>query len=172
MPELTHFDADGASRMVDVGAKPVTSRQARAEGRVQMAPATLALIRGRRAAKGDVLEVARLAGIMATKRTADLIPLCHQLPLEAAGVEFEFIDGGELRIEATVSTQARTGVEMEALTAVAVAALTVYDMCKAVDRGMTIVGIRLLEKSGGRSGHFVADPAPNSTAGDDPKATR
>ena len=156
MPDLTHFDDSGASRMVDVGGKAVTSRRAKAEGRVRMQPETLALIRDRQLAKGDVLEVARLAGIMATKRTAELIPLCHALGLDGATVDFEFLDDQQLRIEATVTVQGRTGVEMEALMAVSIAALTVYDMCKSVDRAMQISGIRLLEKSGGKSGHYVA----------------
>lgn len=160
MPDLTHFDEHGASRMVDVGGKPVTARSARAEARVQMAAATLQLIRDRRAAKGDVLEVARLAGIMAAKRTSELIPLCHALPLDSAAIDFTCEGADQLRIEATVRTQSRTGVEMEALTACAVAALTVYDMCKSVDRGMSVTLIRLLEKSGGASGTFVAPPAP------------
>ena len=152
MNELSHFDASGASRMVDVGAKQVTRRVARASGIVRMAAATVELIRDKRAAKGDVLEVARLAGIMATKRTSDLIPLCHPLPIESAVVDFAFIDEHTLRIEATVQIESKTGVEMEALTAVSVAALTIYDMCKAVDRGITIEQIQLEEKSGGRSG--------------------
>ncbi len=156
MPDLTHFDDSGASRMVDVGGKTVTSRRAKAEGLVRMQPETLALIRDRQLAKGDVLEVARLAGIMATKRTAELIPLCHSLGLDGATVDFEFLDDQQLRIEATVTVQGRTGVEMEALMAVSIAALTVYDMCKSVDRAMQITGIRLLEKSGGKSGHYVA----------------
>ena len=142
--------------MVDVGGKAVTSRRAKAEGRVRMQPETLVLIRDRQLAKGDVLEVARLAGIMATKRTAELIPLCHSLGLDGATVDFEFLDDQQLRIEATVTVQGRTGVEMEALMAVSMAALTVYDMCKSVDRAMQIAGIRLLEKSGGQSGHYVA----------------
>lgn len=154
MGELTHFDAAGASRMVDVGDKPVARRKARASGRVQMAPDTLAIIRERRGAKGDVLEVARLAGIMATKRTADLVPLCHPLAIEAVTVDFEFPDDRTLAVEATVEVEAKTGVEMEALTAVAVTALTVYDMCKSVDRSLTIGPIQLEEKSGGRSGHW------------------
>ena len=157
MSDLTHFDEFGASRMVDVGAKSVTARRAKAEGRVIMLPATLALIRDRKLAKGDVLEVARLAGIMATKRTDELIPLCHSLGLDGATVDFEFVNEGELRIESTVSVMGRTGVEMEAMLAVSIAALTVYDMCKSVDRAMQITGIRLLEKSGGKSGHFVAE---------------
>ena len=154
MDELSHFDSKGASRMVDVGEKQVTRRVARASGLVRMAAETLALIRDKRAAKGDVLEVARLAGIMATKRTADLIPLCHPLSIESVTIAFTFVDEQTLRIEATVQVEAKTGVEMESLTAVSVAALTVYDMCKAVDRGITIEGLQLEEKSGGRSGHW------------------
>ncbi len=154
MAELSHFDDTGASRMVDVGAKAVSQRMARATGRVRMQPATLALIRDRKVAKGDVLEVARLAGIMATKRTAELIPLCHPLGLDAVTVGFSFPDDATLAIETHVQVEAKTGVEMEALTAVSVAALTVYDMCKAVDRHMVIDQIQLEEKSGGRSGHF------------------
>jgi cyclic pyranopterin phosphate synthase len=152
---LTHFDASGASRMVDVGEKPVTQRLARASGRVRMQPATLSLIRDRKLAKGDVLEVARLAGIMAAKRTAELIPLCHTLPLESVELSLAFVDDATVSIEATVRVTAKTGVEMEALTAVSVAALTIYDMCKAVDRAIEITDIRLEEKSGGRSGTFV-----------------
>ena len=155
MTELTHFDETGGSRMVDVGAKDVTERMARASGVVRMAAETLLLIQDRKLAKGDVLEVARLAGIMGAKRTADLIPLCHPLPLDAVSVAFEFPDETSVRIEAQVRVTARTGVEMEALTAVSVAALTIYDMCKAVDRAMIIEAIRLEEKAGGRSGHFV-----------------
>jgi cyclic pyranopterin phosphate synthase len=155
MPELTHFDDAGAARMVDVGGKPETERLARASAVVRMNAATLALIRDRQAAKGDVREVARIAGIMAAKKTAELIPLCHPLPLTSVAIDFTFQDPDELRIEAVARVFGRTGVEMEALTAVSVAALTVYDMCKAVDRGMTIASIRLEEKSGGKSGHFV-----------------
>jgi cyclic pyranopterin monophosphate synthase len=151
--DLTHFDATGASRMVDVGSKPETERTARASGRVRMQPATAALIRDKAVSKGDVLEVARLAGIMAAKRTGDLIPLCHPLPLTSVTVDFDW-DGDVLRIEATAKVVARTGVEMEALLAVSLAALTVYDMCKAVDRSMTIESIRLEEKAGGKSGPF------------------
>ncbi len=154
MSELTHFDEHGASRMVDTSAKAETLREARASGRVRMAPATLALIRDRGLAKGDVLEVARLAGIMAAKRTGELIPLCHPLPITAAVVDFAFEGEERLRIEATVRVFGRTGVEMEALTAVSVAALTVYDMCKAVDKTMIIEQVRLEAKSGGRSGDF------------------
>jgi cyclic pyranopterin phosphate synthase len=152
MSELSHFDSSGASRMVDVGAKQVARRLARASGLVRMAAETLVLIRDKRAAKGDVLEVARLAGIMAAKRTPDLIPLCHPLPIDAVTVDFSYLDEQTLQIEATVQVEAKTGVEMEALTVVSVAALTVYDMCKAVDRGITIERIQLEEKSGGRSG--------------------
>jgi cyclic pyranopterin phosphate synthase len=154
MSELTHFDEHGGSRMVDTSDKPETLRQARASGLVRMAPATASLIRDRGVAKGDVLEVARLAGIMAAKRTGQLIPLCHPLPLTSVALHLAFESDAVLRIEATVRVFGRTGVEMEALTAVSVAALTVYDMCKAVDRGMTIERIRLEEKSGGRSGTF------------------
>src|SRR5438094_8887910 len=152
MADLTHFDERGASRMVDTSDKPETLRQARASGLVRMAPATVTLIRDRKLAKGDVLEVARLAGIMAAKRTGELIPLCHPLPLTAASVDFTFVGDAVLGISATVRVFGRTGVEMEALTAVGVAALTVYDMCKAVDRGMSIERIRLEAKSGGKSG--------------------
>jgi cyclic pyranopterin phosphate synthase len=154
MSELTHFDEHGASRMVDTSGKAETARQARASGRVRMAAATLRLIRDGELAKGDVLEVARLAGIMAAKRTGELIPLCHPLPIQAAQIDFTFEGEDILRIEATVKIFARTGVEMEALTAVSEAALTVYDMCKAVDRGMTIERIRLEEKTGGKSGVY------------------
>jgi cyclic pyranopterin monophosphate synthase len=154
MSELTHFDERGASRMVDVSAKPETLREARASGLVRMAPATAALIRDRALSKGDVLETARLAGIMAAKRTGDLIPLCHPLPITGATLDFTWEADHLLHIEATVRVFGRTGVEMEALTAVSVAALTVYDMCKAVDRVMSIERIRLEEKSGGRGGAF------------------
>src|SRR6476646_5021840 len=158
MSNLSHFDSSGASRMVDVGEKQVTRRIARASGLVRMAAETLMLIRDKKAAKGDVLEVARLAGIMATKPTADLIPLCHPLPVESVKLDFAFTDKQTLRIEATVQIEAKTGVEMEALTAVSVAALTVYDMCKAVDRGITIERIQLEEKSGGRTGPWHRTP--------------
>ena len=154
MTELSHFDEHGASRMVDTSAKAETLREARASGLVRMAPATAALIRDRALAKGDVLEVARLAGIMAAKRTGDLIPLCHPLPITSAAVAFSFEAPDLLRIDATVRVFGRTGVEMEALTAVSVAALTVYDMCKAVDKSMTIERIRLESKTGGKSGPF------------------
>jgi cyclic pyranopterin monophosphate synthase len=156
MAQLSHFDESGASRMVDVGSKEITHRMARAAGVVTMQPATLELIRDRKLAKGDVFEVARLAGIMATKRTADLIPLCHPLGLDNAEVSFDIVDECTVRIEARAAVHGRTGVEMEAMTAVCVAALTVYDMCKAVDRGMTIGPIQLIEKTGGNSGHYTA----------------
>jgi cyclic pyranopterin phosphate synthase len=154
MAELTHFDESGGSRMVDTSEKAETLREARASGIVQMQPATAALIADRKLAKGDVLEVARLAGIMAAKRTAEWIPLCHPLPLTSVRLDLSFQDATRLRIEATARVVARTGVEMEALTAVSAACLTVYDMCKAVDRSMTIERIRLEEKSGGQSGTF------------------
>ncbi|MBK9116343.1 MAG: cyclic pyranopterin monophosphate synthase MoaC [Betaproteobacteria bacterium] len=156
---FTHFDARGQAHMVDVGAKDVTKRLARAAGRIAMRPETLALIKAGGAAKGDVLGVARIAAIAAAKRTADLIPLCHPLPLTRVAVAFAF-DGVRpaVAIEVTAETVGRTGVEMEALTAAAAGLLTIYDMCKAVDRGMRIEEVRLLEKSGGRSGHFKAAP--------------
>src|ERR1700686_4010544 len=157
MSELSHFDEQGASRMVDVSAKPETLRAARASGLVRMAAATAALIRDRALSKGDVLETARLAGVMAAKRTGDLIPLCHPLPITSASLDFAWDADDLLRIEATVRVFGRTGVEMEALTAVSVAALTVYDMCKAVDKAMTIQEIRLEEKTGGKSGPFRRD---------------
>ena len=154
---LTHLDAEGQARMVDVSEKSDSARQAVARGEVQMRPETAALIQSGNVPKGDVLATARIAGIMAAKRTADLIPLCHSLALTGAEVTFNWDDGrSRLLIEASARTVDRTGVEMEALTAVAVAALTVYDMCKAVDRAMRIENVRLLEKSGGRSGHFKA----------------
>jgi cyclic pyranopterin phosphate synthase len=155
---LTHIDETGAARMVDVGPKPETHRTARASAVVRMQPATLALIRDRKLSKGDVFEVARLAGIMAAKKTADLIPLCHPLPLTSVKLTFAVQEPDAVRIEGTAAVFARTGVEMEALTAVSVAALTVYDMCKAVDRGMTVESVRLEEKDGGASGHFTRPP--------------
>jgi cyclic pyranopterin phosphate synthase len=156
MSDLTHFDESGAARMVDTSAKPETLREAKASALVRMAPATTALIREGSVAKGDVLGVARLAGIMAAKRTGELIPLCHPLPITSANVDFSFPADDTLRIDTTVRIFGRTGVEMEALTAATVAALTVYDMCKAVDRVMSIERVRLEEKSGGRSGTFRA----------------
>jgi cyclic pyranopterin phosphate synthase len=153
---LTHFDAQGAAHMVDVGTKTETRRLARAAGRIVMRPETLALIEAGTAAKGDVLGVARIAAIQAAKRTADLIPLAHPLALTRVAAEFA-ADPREpaIALSVTVETVGRTGVEMEALTAVAVGLLTVYDMCKSVDRGMRIESIRLLEKAGGKSGRFV-----------------
>jgi cyclic pyranopterin phosphate synthase len=156
--ELTHFDAAGHATMVDVTAKPVTERSATARARIVMQASTLRLIVEGRAEKGDVLGVARLAGIMAAKRTADLIPLCHPLPLSAVSVELQpDPTASAVEIAATVRTAGRTGVEMEALTAASVAALTVYDMCKAVDRGMRIEALRVVHKAGGKSGEFAQD---------------
>jgi cyclic pyranopterin monophosphate synthase len=157
MTHLTHFDETGASRMVDVGDKPVTRRTARAEAVVVMQPETLALIQNRGLAKGNVLEVARLAGIMATKKTGELIPLCHPLGLDSARIDFEIQGEDRIQIESEVAVQGRTGVEMEALTAVTVAALTIYDMCKSVDRAMELTQVRLIEKTGGKSGHFLRE---------------
>jgi cyclic pyranopterin monophosphate synthase len=159
MSPLTHFDEQGASRMVDVGDKPFTRRTARASAVIRMQPATLAAIFDRQVAKGDVREVARLAGIMAAKRTADLIPLCHPLALEAISLQIAPLGADCLRLESAVEVGAKTGVEMEALTAVSVAALTVYDMCKAIDRGMTIERIQLESKAGGIHGDYTR-PAP------------
>jgi len=154
MLPLSHFDEQGASRMVDVGGKSATQRTATASGVVRMHPETLSLIMNRQHAKGDVLEVARLAGIMAAKKTADLIPLCHPLSLDTVSLSLEPHDEETLTITATASITAKTGVEMEALTAVSVAALTIYDMCKAVDRSMSIERVQLERKSGGASGEF------------------
>lgn len=157
MSSLTHFDAQGQAHMVDVGAKPATHRIAVAEGRIAMQPATLAIIQSGTAKKGDVLGIARIAGIMAAKKTSDLIPLCHPLALTRVAVDFELLpETSSVRCLATVETVGPTGVEMEALTAVQVALLTVYDMCKAVDKGMVMEGIRVLEKHGGKTGSFVA----------------
>ena len=156
--ELTHLDESGGASMVDVGGKPVTRRIARAGGRITMKRATLRLIREGDMKKGDVLGVARIAGIMAAKRAAELIPLCHPLPLEDIAVELTINDDeSAIEIAATVKTTSQTGVEMEALTAVSVAALTIYDMAKAVDREMRIGDIRLLEKRGGARGDFLAE---------------
>ena len=155
--KLTHFDAAGKAAMVDVGAKPETAREATARCRVIMQPATLALIRQGDAKKGDVLGVARLAGIMAAKRTADLIPLCHPLPITSVSVDLAAEGEETVEITATVRTTGRTGVEMEALTAASVAALTVYDMVKAVDRSMRIDALRVVAKSGGKSGDFTQE---------------
>jgi cyclic pyranopterin phosphate synthase len=156
--KLTHFDDNGAARMVDVSAKNETAREAIAGGRVTMMPATLRLIVGRKVAKGDVLGVARVAGIMAAKRTPDLIPLSHPLNLASVDIAFEpDRKAACVNIIATVRTTGRTGVEMEALVAVAAAGLTIYDMCKSVDRAMTVTNVRLLKKSGGKSGTYVRD---------------
>ena len=154
---LTHFDAAGHAMMVDVGAKPETARAATAKARVVMQPETLRMIVDGAAAKGDVFGVARLAGIMAAKRTADLIPLCHPLPLSAVTVDLAADGTDAVAITASVRTTGRTGVEMEALTAASIAALTVYDMCKAVDRGMRVESLRVVAKSGGKSGDFHQD---------------
>ncbi len=156
---LTHVDASGAARMVDVGAKAITTRIAVAGGFVEMQPATLELIVSGAAAKGDVLAAARIAGIMAAKRTSDLIPLCHPLAITHASVELEPVSGARagIALRATVATDGKTGVEMEALTAVAVAGLTIYDMCKAVDRGMVVGEVRLMSKQGGASGAWVRE---------------
>ena len=153
---LTHFDAAGAAAMVDVSAKEVTSRSATARVRVAMQPDTAAIIAAGSAKKGDVLGVARLAGIMAAKRTADLIPLCHPLPIDAVSLDLS-ADATGVEISATVRTTGRTGVEMEALTAASVAALTVYDMCKAIDRSRQIEELRVVHKDGGKSGLFAQD---------------
>jgi cyclic pyranopterin phosphate synthase len=156
MSSLTHFDAQGQAHMVDVAGKAATHRVAVASGRIRMQPATLALVESGTARKGDVLGVARIAGIQAAKKTSDLIPLCHPLALTRVAVDFAIEkDTSSVECTATVETVGPTGVEMEALTAVQVALLTVYDMCKAVDRGMTITDVRVREKHGGKSGSFV-----------------
>ena len=165
MSALTHFDAQGQAHMVDVAAKPATHRIALTTGRIEMLPATLALIEASNAKKNDVLGIARIAGIQGAKKTSDLIPLCHPLALTRVALDFAPASSqraGAIGIActATVETVGPTGVEMEALTAVQVALLTIYDMCKAVDRGMTITGVRLLEKRGGKSGHYRADGQP------------
>jgi cyclic pyranopterin phosphate synthase len=161
MSALTHFDAQGQAHMVDVAAKPATHRSATAAGRIEMLPATLALIASGTAKKGDVLGIARIAGIQGAKQTSTLIPLCHPIALTRVTMAFEVVAawGGQpahVACTATAETVGPTGVEMEALTAVQVALLTIYDMCKAVDRGMTINNVKLLEKHGGKSGSFVA----------------
>jgi cyclic pyranopterin phosphate synthase len=154
---LTHFDAAGQAHMVDVSAKQETHRVARAVGEIRMLPATLALIQSGSAKKGDVLGVARIAAIQAAKRASELIPLCHPLPITRVGVEFEIDEAGSsVRCSVQVETLGRTGVEMEALTAVQIGLLTIYDMCKAVDRAMVMGGIRVMEKRGGKSGDWVA----------------
>ena len=157
MSALTHFDAQGQAHMVDVATKAATHRIAVAGGRIEMLPATLALVESGTAKKGDVLGVARIAGIMAAKKTSELIPLCHPLALTRVAVEFELLPSDSaVQCTATVETVGPTGVEMEALTAVQVALLTIYDMCKAADRGMSIHDVRVLEKHGGKSGSFTA----------------
>lgn len=155
---LTHIDADGTARMVDVGAKADTLRLAVASGRIRMSAAALAAIRAGNAPKGDVLGTARIAGIMAAKRTGDLIPMCHPLALDAVNIDFVFEDDG-VRATATASLTGKTGIEMEAITAVTIALVTVYDMAKALDKAMVIEDVRLVEKRGGKSGHWVAAQA-------------
>lgn len=156
MAQFTHFDESGQAHMVDVGSKPTTVRRAVAEGQIRMEPETLQMILEKGHKKGDVLGIARIAGIMASKRTADLIPLCHPLMLTHVGVEFVVVESSSaIQCRATVETAGRTGVEMEALTVVQVALLTVYDMCKAVDRGMAMTDIQLVMKSGGQSGDWA-----------------
>jgi cyclic pyranopterin phosphate synthase len=156
MPQFTHFNAAGQAHMVDVGEKAETHRVARATGSIRMLPDTLKLIQQGDAKKGDVLGIARIAAIQGSKRTSELIPLCHPIGLTKVGVEFEIAEPDTIHCTVTAETVGRTGVEMEALTAASVALLTIYDMCKAVDRGMTIGNISLLEKQGGKSGHWVA----------------
>ncbi len=153
--DLTHFDEEGRAKMVDVSDKAETARVAVAQGRILMKPDTLDRIRLGLIAKGDVLAVAQVAGIMAAKQTSQLIPMCHPLAITGAKLSFKLVDPGEVVIEAIVKVQGKTGIDMEALTAVSVAALTIYDMCKAIDKTMTIGDIYLVEKLGGKSGHFV-----------------
>jgi cyclic pyranopterin phosphate synthase len=155
MSKLTHLDSEGAAHMVDVGGKPATARRAVASGRITMSAEALAAIRAGNAPKGDVLGTARIAGIMAAKRTGELIPLCHPLGLEAVSVEFDYEDAA-IRVTATASLTGRTGVEMEAMTAASIALLTIYDMAKAIDKGMVIDAVRLITKTGGKSGDWQA----------------
>ncbi|MCZ8136603.1 MAG: cyclic pyranopterin monophosphate synthase MoaC [Porphyrobacter sp.] len=155
---LTHLDSEGAAHMVDVGGKPATARRAVASGRITMSVQALEAIRAGNAPKGDVLGTARIAGIMAAKRTGELIPLCHPLGLEAVNIDFAYEEGA-IRATATASLTGKTGVEMEAMTAVSVALLTIYDMAKAIDKGMVIEGVRLIAKSGGKSGDWQAEGA-------------
>jgi cyclic pyranopterin phosphate synthase len=158
MSRLTHLDSSGNAHMVDVSGKDVTNRRATARASVEMRPETLSLILDGKAAKGDVLAVSRIAGIMAAKRTHELIPLCHPLMITKVSIEFmPDAASSSIAVEATVTVEGKTGVEMEALTACSVACLTLYDMCKAVDRGMKITNLRLIEKTGGKSGHFTAE---------------
>lgn len=156
MSKLTHLDESGAAHMVDVGGKADTQRMARAGGVIRMSAEALAAIKAGDAPKGDVLSAARIAGIMAAKKTAELIPLCHPLALTSVEVAFDYVEGG-IAVSATASLTGKTGVEMEAMTAASVALLTIYDMAKALDKGMVIDGIRLLEKRGGKSGHWLAE---------------
>ncbi len=155
MTKLTHLDSDGAAHMVDVGGKPATARRAVASGRITMSPEALAAIREGNAPKGDVLGTARIAGIMAAKRTGELIPLCHPLGLEAVNIEFAY-EADAIRATATASLTGKTGVEMEAMTAASIALLTIYDMAKAIDKGMVIESVRLIAKTGGKSGDWNA----------------
>jgi len=155
MPELTHINARGEARMVDVSPKAETAREAVATGGVRMLPATLAKIKQMEIKKGDVLSVARVAGIMAAKKTPELIPLCHTLLIEEVTVNFDFVGNDFIKVTSSVKCSGKTGVEMEALTAAAASCLTIYDMCKAIDRGMTIESIRLEKKSGGKSGTYI-----------------
>ena len=155
MSDLTHLDASGAAHMVDVSGKADTMREAVAEGRISMAPAVIAAIRAGDIKKGDVLGTARIAGIMAAKQTSSLIPLCHPLPISSVSVDFDYTDSG-VRVETRVRTSGKTGVEMEALTAASIALLTIYDMAKALDKAMVIGPVRLLAKSGGKSGDWTA----------------
>lgn len=158
MNKLTHFNAEGEAHMVDVGDKPTTVRRAVATGRIIMQADTLKLIESGNSKKGDVLGIARIAGIMAAKKTSDLIPLCHPIPITSIEIDFQFEkDSSSILCTTTVATQAQTGIEMEALTAVQVTLLTIYDMCKAADRGMSMTEIQLLEKSGGKSGRWKRD---------------
>lgn len=156
-PALTHLDDEGRARMVDVGGKQVTQRRALAAGRITMSPVALQAIRDGKVPKGDVLAVARIAGIQAAKETSRWIPLCHPLPLDKVVIECDFVNDTTVEVRAEVRVTARTGVEMEALTATSAALLTIYDMCKAIDRGMVIGAVQLMEKEGGRSGHWVRD---------------
>ena len=167
-PTLTHIDETGAANMVDVSEKPATTREATAEGRVRMRPETLAMIRSGNAKKGDVIATARIAGIMAAKRTHDLIPLCHPLALSKVAIDIvpdDLLPG--LRVTAYAKVSGQTGVEMEALTACSIACLTVYDMAKAVDRGMVVEGVRVIAKSGGKSGDWTVDPGDDTLRRDD-----
>lgn len=153
--EFTHLDKNGAAHMVDVGAKDVTARMARAQAEIGMQPQTLRQIQEGTVKKGDVLSCARIAGIMAAKRTFEWIPMCHPIPIESVSVDFEVVNATHIRVLATLRCTWKTGIEMEALTAASAAALTIYDMCKSADRAMEIGAVRLLEKDGGKSGHFV-----------------